>query len=48
MENQKMFFLSGLPRTGNTLLSAILNQNPDIYCTPISNFAGGLHFLEMS
>jgi sulfotransferase len=46
MENQKMFFLAGLPRTGNTLLSAILNQNPDIYCTPISNFAGGLHFLD--
>ena len=29
-------FLSGLPRSGNTLLSALLNQNPDIYSTPIS------------
>jgi sulfotransferase len=29
-------FLAGLPRSGNTLLSAILNQNPDIYSTPIS------------
>lgn len=27
---KKYFFLSGLPRSGNTLLSAILNQNPDI------------------
>jgi sulfotransferase len=29
-------FLSGLPRSGNTLLSAILNQNPDIYSSPLS------------
>jgi sulfotransferase len=29
-------FLSGLPRSGNTLLSAILNQNPSIYSTPLS------------
>lgn len=27
---KKYFFLSGLPRSGNTLLSSILNQNPDI------------------
>ena len=26
--------MAGLPRSGNTLLSAILNQNPDIYVTP--------------
>ena len=26
-----MFFLSGLPRTGSTLLSSILSQNPEIY-----------------
>jgi sulfotransferase len=26
-----MFFLSGLPRTGSTLLSSVLNQNPKIY-----------------
>lgn len=29
-------FLAGLPRSGNTLLSAILNQNPNIYSTPLS------------
>jgi sulfotransferase len=29
-------FLSGLPRSGNTLLSAILNQNPEIYSSPLS------------
>ena len=27
---KKFFFLAGLPRSGNTLLSSILNQNPDI------------------
>jgi len=34
--NKTYHFLSGLPRSGNTLLSAILNQNPDIYSTPLS------------
>jgi sulfotransferase len=29
-------FLAGLPRSGNTLLSSLLNQNPIIYSTPIS------------
>lgn len=29
-------FLAGLPRSGNTLLSAILNQNPEIHSTPLS------------
>lgn len=29
-------FLAGLPRSGNTLLSAILNQNPIIYSSPLS------------
>lgn len=29
-------FLSGLPRSGSTVLTAILNQNPDVYVTPTS------------
>jgi len=29
-------FLAGLPRSGNTLLSSILNQNPSIYSSPLS------------
>lgn len=33
---KEFYFLSGLPRTGNTLLSAILNQNPDIYSSNLS------------
>ena len=34
--NQQIFFMAGLPRSGNTLLSTILNQNPDIYSSPQS------------
>jgi sulfotransferase len=33
---KKYHFLAGLPRSGNTLLSALLNQNPEIYSTPLS------------
>lgn len=29
-------FLTGLPRSGNTVLSAILNQNPKFYSSPLS------------
>jgi sulfotransferase len=34
MEN--LFFLSGLARSGSTLLGSILNQNPDIHVSPTS------------
>jgi len=34
--SKKIFFLAGLPRAGNTILASILNQNPDICCTPNS------------
>jgi hypothetical protein len=30
---KQYFYISGLPRSGNTLLSTILNQNPDIHST---------------
>jgi len=33
------FFMAGLPRSGSTLLSAILNQNPDIYVSANSDVA---------
>jgi sulfotransferase len=32
------FFMAGLPRSGSTLLSSILNQNPDIYSGPQTDF----------
>jgi sulfotransferase len=38
--NKNYYFLAGLPRSGNTLLSAILNQNPNIYSTPLSPLPG--------
>lgn len=38
-----LVFLSGLPRTGTTVLSSILNQNPKIHCTSTS---GLLDFLS--
>ena len=31
--NKPIFFLAGFPRAGNTLLTSILNQNPDIGCS---------------
>ena len=34
--NKTYFFMAGLPRAGSTLLKSILNQNPEIHCSPIS------------
>jgi sulfotransferase len=39
MSEKKVFLMSGLPRSGSTLLQNILGQNPDFYVTPTS----GLH-----
>lgn len=33
---KKFYFLSGLPRSGSTVLASILNQNPSVYVTPTS------------
>jgi sulfotransferase len=33
---KQLSFLSGLPRSGSTLLGSILNQNPDVYVSPTS------------
>ena len=35
-KNKKLFFLVGLPRSGNTLFASIMNQNPEIAATPNS------------
>ena len=35
-ENKKLFFLVAQPRSGNTLFTSIMNQNPEIACTPNS------------
>lgn len=41
-------FIAGLPRSGSTLLSAILNQNPEIYSGPSSPMCGMMFNLEQS
>ncbi len=43
---KKYYFLSGMPRSGNTVLSAILNQNPNIYSSPLSPVCQYLFFLD--
>jgi len=35
-KNKKLFFLVAQPRSGNTLFTSIINQNPEIACTPNS------------
>ena len=30
---KEIFFLSGLPRAGNTLFGSLMNQNPDVAVT---------------
>jgi hypothetical protein len=37
--DKNFYFLAGFPRSGNTLLSSILNQNPEIYTSPLSPVA---------
>lgn len=40
---KRVHFLSGLPRSGSTLLTVLLNQHPDIYCSQQSEI---LHVME--
>ena len=37
--DKKFYFLAGVHRSGNTLISSILNQNPDVYSSPLSPVA---------
>lgn len=42
---KEYFFISGLPRSGSTLLSAILKQNPDFYAdiaSPVNSIITGI------
>lgn len=41
-DEKKFFFMAGLPRSGWTLLSSILSQNPDIYVSPQSTLPNTL------
>jgi sulfotransferase len=44
--NKNFYFMSGLPRSGSTLLSSILNQNPKFYSGPSSPVVGTMIALE--
>ena len=46
MTTKQYYFLTGLPRSGNTLLAALLNQNKDIYVSPLSPLPEVLFQLE--
>jgi sulfotransferase len=47
MRNQKTYyFIAGMPRSGSSLLSAILNQNPKFYSGPSSPVLGIMNNLE--
>jgi sulfotransferase len=42
---KQYYFISGLPRSGSTLLSAILKQNPEFYAdisSPVNNLVTGI------
>ena len=40
MQNKQYYFISGLPRSGSTLLSGILKQNPEFYADITSPVSG--------
>lgn len=44
--NKTFFFMAGLPRSGSTLLSAILNQNPDVYASPQTDLLQMMYLLD--
>jgi len=46
LNKKTYYFMAGLPRSGSTMLSAILNQNPDIYSGPSSPIIGLMVNLE--
>lgn len=45
---KKYYFMAGLPRSGSTMLSAILNQNPRFYSGPSSPVVPTMLALEQS
>jgi sulfotransferase len=45
---KKIHFLAGLPRSGNTLLSALLNQHPEIYSSSVSNLLSEMYAISQT
>lgn len=48
MAKKKYYFMAGLPRSGSTMLSAILNQNPRFYSGPSSPVVSTMLMLEQT
>ncbi len=46
LENKTFYFMGGLPRSGSTVLTAILNQHPEIYASPQSGLLGIYYNLQ--
>jgi len=46
--NKKYHYLAGMQRTGNTVLSALLNQNPEVYSGPLSPIVQYMWILQNS
>ena len=46
--NKTFYFMAGLPRSGSTLLSSILNQNPRFYSGPSSPVLGAMFAVEQN
>jgi len=46
LENKTFYFMGGLPRSGSTVLTAILNQHPEIYASPQSELLGIYYNLQ--
>jgi len=45
---QQLHFLSGLPRSGSTVLAALLNQNPEVFVTPTSPLLDVLNHVDQA
>lgn len=48
LESKKFYFMAGLPRSGSTVLSSILNQNPRFYSGPSSPVLGAMFAVEQN
>lgn len=46
MSDKTFYFMAGLPRSGSTVLSAILNQNPRFYSGPSSPVLSTMYAIE--
>lgn len=42
----EFLFYSGLPRAGGTMLASLMNQHPDMYCSPLSPTVEFLYYTE--